>query len=123
MEYKFTKKQIAKFREAWLRDLETTKARQGGARLRTDTGGYCCLGRGCVVLKKMGLRDPSLTEALKHNSFLPPIAEAALGLRSNRGDSIAANLSSCIQLNDTRRLSFKQIAKQLRTYKEYYFKD
>jgi hypothetical protein len=46
--------------EAWLRDLETTRAKQGANRL-LNTSGWCCLGRACklagIIPKKVGMKD------------------------------------------------------------------
>ena len=43
-EFKFNKAQ-----EAWLQDLEKTRAKQGAGSLH-DSAGWCCLGRACKVL-------------------------------------------------------------------------
>lgn len=45
-----SREQIEANLRAWIHDLRTTDAKQGMGGLRTKDDGYCCLGRGALVL-------------------------------------------------------------------------
>ena len=108
--------------EKWLRDLETTKAKQGQDKLyNAATKGFCCLGRAAVT---RGVRLGKLAGRAELSSFeqLEYVADS-LGLRSSGGDAdhnITDNFPACTTMNDT-GWSFREIAKHLRRYARYYF--
>lgn len=119
MTYTFTPEQ-----EAWLRDLETTDEKQAESLLHdTNKGGYCCLGRACIVLDieedQFGCFDGKDDE-------LPDYAASRLRLRSQTG-RLAAQFQSRGQyfidladMND-KGMSFKEIAAYIRANPENVF--
>ena len=74
--------------EAWLQDLEKTRAKQTEGSLR-DRDGWCCLGRGCKVLgipavPYKGYGESGWLFDGEHQT-LPAEAVTALRLRSQEG--------------------------------------
>lgn len=121
--FKYTKEQ-----EAWLRDLEKTRAKQGRRALHTDSG-YCCLGRGCIVLKRLG-------HDVRHEDFIGMISRYrayGLGPRGAYDDNVLSNglrkllglskrsMCECAKMNDAETMSFKQIAKRIREAPHKFF--
>ena len=111
--------------EAWLRDLETTDAKQGKEYLhiRTKDGDdeFCCLGRACVVM--------NVPETIEMNvgmfsgqyvKFLSPELYRRMRLISEDGllkEQVIINGNECeslVDMNDIGNLSFKQIAAYIR---------
>lgn len=102
----------------WLRDLETTKAPQIQGLLRkfpllSMPGGYCCLGR---AERSLGVRAKDIVgNSLKQESY------EKLGLIDGVGGASNYRLPSCVDMNDTKGMSFRQIAKHLRKNFRFYF--
>lgn len=103
--------------EAWVVDLETTDAKQAVEMLVLD-GGYCCLGRACAV--HFGDK-----RWWRGKDKLPPSYAKFLGLRNEIGSfylnaltdedrELCGCAESLAELNDTLRLSFKEIAAFIR---------
>lgn len=120
--FKYTKEQ-----EAWLKDLETPRTKQGTAALHTiDEEGkhaYCCLGRACVVLRKLGY-------AIDKKKW-----EGMFGVRIMSYDGLSGFLTSRLRkvlhirksgqrllsiLNDD-GTTFKEIAAEIRKHPRKYF--
>jgi len=112
--FRYTKKQ-----EAWLQDLEKTRAKQTGGYLH-DANGWCCLGRACKVLgvpsKNVSSMGAPMYEFGGEDSLAPPSVVKALRLRDDQG-ALAVHTSEgdryLTELNDT-GWTFKQIAKYIR---------
>jgi len=118
MTFKFTAEQ-----EAWLHDLETTRARQTVGKLR-DYEGWCCLGRACKVLDLPSVKNGEIYTFLKNDSTLPSRATRILNLRSGTGKlkvTVEEDLGTLTELNDDLRWSFKKIAKYIRANPENVF--
>ena len=110
MAYKFNQ-----YQEAWLKDLETTKAKQCAGYL-TDKGGYCCLGRAYVANGGIVVA----CEYEGHHRVLGPIMIKNLKLR----DEVGSFGESCLaSLNDDDGLSFKEIATFIRANADKVFTD
>lgn len=109
----------------WVRDLETTKARQTTGVLHNSQG-YCCLGRACVVMGVKGVgegpkgsRQYSYKEAI---TCLPDPVKMKLAMRDDCGCPLdIAKFSALSVLNDDKKYTFKEIAKVLRKNPEQYF--
>jgi hypothetical protein len=141
--YKFNEHQ-----EAWLRDLETTDAKQAIGVLYRKNGveSFCCLGRACVVLEKplnltrvdtqstdnstivgFGSRVDVYDDVLV--SVLPFVVQKALNLRQPNGmfggyiQFDDKKYGSLTELNDLKQMSFAEIAKYCREHPEVVFID
>jgi hypothetical protein len=130
MSFRFNKAQ-----EAWLQDLEKTRAKQGEGYLH-DYDGWCCLGRACKVLSIENTRLIGDWADTWHSAFgeqgasgvLPREAMAKLNLYSNFGTIEGAEAfdeldgyGSLTDLNDSGGWSFKAIAKWIRAHPEEVF--
>ena len=109
--YKFNKLQ-----EAWLKDLETTRAKQGPGYLHS-TSGWCCLGRACYVA---GLEGKETSYGLyefgpeKFFSGLPYSLRVKLKLKTTYGDPKDIDMFKGLYILNDDGYSFKEIAKILR---------
>lgn len=101
------------FKERWLEALRSGKYKQTSGELYKsfevypDNYGYCCLG---VVCKVQGLADNIIaTDAMIGEKITKAAAKRKRGIpKILHGDNPLVNF--LIHCNDTRRLSFKQIA-------------
>ena len=99
--FRFNKEQ-----RAWLKDLSTTKAPQvRGVLGGKSQGGWCCLGRACVV---------SRAKYSSGDCYLPDGLDERLGIKSQ---------DALIELNDDDKLTFKQIAAEVRKNPAKYLKE
>ena len=112
--FRFTKKQ-----EAWLQDLEKTRARQTEGYLH-DEDGWCCLGRACKVLgvpsTSVNAMGTSAYEFGGEDTVAPPSVVKALRLRDDQGGLLEETPDGYICLTALNDLgwTFKQIAKYIR---------
>lgn len=113
---RFTKEQHKEFLDAWLKDLRTTRVKQGTGALHTiekKKHRYCCLGRACVVFDKMfpGKLEHTTIDDYHYydNNFtrLPIKVKQVLMFQNECGFFVGDTL---IDMND-RGVSFKKIAK------------
>lgn len=88
----------------WIHDLETTEEKQGIEKLGGPKLGYCCLGRGCVVLDVPFRPRDGYSEEFRSRVGL-------LQANGGNGSSTCVSLSA---LNDTRRVPFKVIAQNIK---------
>lgn len=136
--YSFTKEQ-----KMWLKDLETTKAKQtDGCLTRIDEKqrviGHCCLGRACVVFRQpIAEREGEYvfyknfttdkTELNPEEELLPSNLVSKLKLHSDSGKLSHAidehDYESLAEMNDSGSFTFKQIAKFIRKHPRAVFKD
>lgn len=96
----------------WIKELETTTARQGKGCLGNSITGFCCLGVANQVLELGALaRDGGLgnQSSYKELGLLSGTGRASLGSRS------------LATLNDHHDYTFKQIAEVLRKQTDHYF--
>ena len=121
--------------EAWLKDLETTDAKQGKSALRSTTDEFCCLGRACVVLDveaSIGEKyiSNTATQVWFYNgswAILSPNTQRRLGLKSGSGGfghPVHLNgvvYHSLANMNDA-GLTFKEIAAFIRANPNEVFK-
>ena len=110
--------------EAWLQDLEKTRAKQTEGYLHNSEG-WCCLGRACKVLDIDTNRHVPTTQVTEwSNKFwefdgegqeLPPKAVKALRLRDNTGTFLRQynGYRGLTYMNDN-GWSFKRIAAYIR---------
>jgi hypothetical protein len=111
------------YQEAWLRDLETTTEPQTTGWLHrlnqgselSESPGFCCLGRACVVLNeepRIGMDVVSYDDC---ETVLPWHIEARLQLRDDDGRlaSGMGQLTSLADMNDS-GWTFKEIAAYIR---------
>lgn len=118
-----------KLQEKWLHDLETTKVPQI-QQILTDGGGFCCLGR-------LEVCAGTSVEALELTGKTALHAETAraCNLRSVTGEIVLKNLSdeeekwltqtgcsTLAALNDSLKMSFKEIAAFIRRNEAAVFK-
>ena len=98
-----------KWADAWIKDLETTKAGQAIGGLRDGKNKYCCLGRLCIVA---GLKYNKNTGYDGEFFGLPDSVMELTGMRDSYGsyDDDEMSLSG---LNDDGK-SFKDIAKVIK---------
>ena len=109
--------ELNEYQEAWLRDLETTKAKQCESELTNGKGGYCCLGRAYVANGHRAVNGKYEGES----SVLGPIMIKKLKL-NNRNGNYGGHLT-LVHLNDDDELSFKEIAAFIRANPEKLFTD
>lgn len=103
----------------WLRELETTKLKQGKTKLGNAKEGFCCLG---IAMRMLGEKHFGEDTVLSFETM------NKLGLRHWGGSPTASSgrnvkLPSCTTMNDNLGWSFKGIAEHLRKYAKYYFKE
>lgn len=103
-----TAEQLAN-RETWITALETTDHPQGRMRLGDPEFGYCCLGLGCAVLDIEFKPYVGTSESFRE----------AVGLATDDGSFMQApGYFTCLTaVNDSDKLTFRQIAKILRENK------
>lgn len=109
---------FTKLQEAWLHDLETTKAKQGTGYLRSRVG-WCCLGRACKVMGMKGIRKFPGEYEKPYFEFNGNITT----LNSETMDVLNLNASGMgylIALNDAMK-PFKQIAAIMRQSPQDFF--
>lgn len=96
----------------WARDLETTRAKQANGYLNDGKGGFCCLGRLCVVAGKRGIRSYG-GEISYHDEtgVLPVEVIEMVGMKTDNG--VLPNKRALSELNDE-GVSFREIAKIIR---------
>ena len=82
----------------WIAALRSGEYTQGRYSLKTKEGHYCCLGVLCMVLERPDLTSTSYEHLRK-----------ASGLTNSETDG-------CVELNDTAKLSFNQIANYIEVY-------
>ena len=119
--------------EAWLKDLETTRARQIKGALARKSGGFCCLGRACVVARKLGENISVSEESIDGKPVLAYDGEASVltdrlknffGLRDKTGTPKSADPSNeCLTVLNDAGISFKDIAAKVRSRPEWYFRE
>lgn len=111
--------EFTKLQEAWLHDLETTKAKQGNNYLRSRTG-WCCLGRACKVMGMKGIRKFPGEYKKPYFEFNGNISQLNSETRCvlNLSDY---GMSALITLNDRDRKPFKQIAAIMRQSPQDFF--
>lgn len=126
----------AKARELWFKALESGEYQQTTKTLQDELG-YCCLGVLCRVYEKhMGSvlnEEISLITGQKTTlkggdlDEQPNGVKDWVGLRNGQGLPYNGNEDavtfSCVNLNDTKRLTFPEIAAYLRSNEKYYFED
>lgn len=97
----------------WARDLETTRARQTQLKLNDGEGGFCCLGRLCVLAKARGKR--SATGKIYYHgegTILPSEVMEMVGMRTQSG-VVGDDEDELSSMNDG-GMSFAEIAKVIR---------
>ena len=105
-------------KEKWIKELESGKIKQARARLKLDEDSMCCLGVLCNIIDPNRWDDQS---GWGHNNGLFGIE----GMRTRSTHTVPTNTCSAIHLkmkdarklavmNDTLKLSFKEIAKWIR---------
>lgn len=95
----------------WARDLETTSARQTKRVLNNGRGGFCCLGRLCVIAGERGKRIGSEISYGGETAVLPSEVMEKVGMKSDCGELPDAALT---ELNDEKGMTFREIAKVIR---------
>lgn len=114
---------FTELQEKWLKDLETTGAKQCKEYLHSDSG-YCCLGRACEVVDPSGweVSGFGFFEYKRHDKSLPLATWKQLNLRDSTGGfafSVATPYGQAYglaNLNDECGYTFKQIAAIMRKY-------
>ena len=105
---------VRRWAERWRDDLRTTKAKQATGRLATDDGGYCCLGRLCVVTgEPVRPEDDSFGATYPHPWRQPLAREVADAFEwwMSEGDTFGADYAKGMAgLNDVLGMSFDEIA-------------
>lgn len=98
------KKMNPKHKKTWIKALESGNYHQGIGQLKHNTGGnnykYCCLGvaeRVCLEMHNSNINGETLSTYSKEKLKISDAAQNRL-----------------IELNDNKRLSFKEIAKWIR---------
>src|SRR5262245_23667519 len=105
--------------ERWLHDLETTTEPQTEGRLHRliasegSQAGYCCLGRGCVVLAVPEVHHDVYGAFESEYIGAPASVVKALRLRGKLGSATDGRQQSLAELNDD-GLTFKEIAEEIR---------
>lgn len=90
--------------KAWVKDLRTTKDKQGFKTLKDADGNTCSLGRACELAIKAGV-----IKSYEPTDFrVPHAVRQWLGLVDSKGSCL--NASSIAYLNDCQKLSFAEIA-------------
>jgi hypothetical protein len=124
----FTPEQQKANRKLWFDELETTQVKQGRGVLNRNNETYCCLGLACEVAIKNGLnlgkikmKDGNYLYGEDNVALLPQAMTNWLGLRHCAGESESGQLDSCVRMNDSLRLSFKEIGKRLQANEAEYF--
>ena len=100
-----------------------------------SSGGYCCLGVACSL---QGVEDNTLEDVMYDDLTLFPEIKNSLGLWNAEGKFFVSNKNkrwleekevevfrkdlSLVDLNDTYRLSFSEIAEYLETFPEDVFR-
>ena len=101
--------------EKWLRDLETTDAKQGKSELYEDDR-FCCLGRGAVVCGVSAEELCSISASTLRDDDALDRVRFALRLRDDCGSfmvNAAENITALTEMNDNGS-SFKEIAAFIR---------
>jgi hypothetical protein len=108
--------------EAWLQALESDEFKQTRGYLQVEDR-FCCLGVGCVVAEKAGIRVQRTAGELDGGNLgLYPKVRVWLGLRTadgHRKDS-KTDLTALTWLNDDGK-TFKEIAQIIKANPEEYF--
>lgn len=110
---KYTESELEENREIWCKALEMGKYLQTTGRLQTRNG-FCCLGVACEVAEKHGInvkRDEGIL--IGGNLLAMPEVFEWLGLQDGRGEMEDGR--SLTIMNDSERLSFKEIAEVIRS--------
>ena len=96
----------------WLAALRSGEYRQGEGQLRSEDGGYCCLGVLCDVIDPEGWgRDDGEWEWENHLSMLTAEICELMGLTDDGYFSTAVEgRHSLVALNDSGEYSFGRIA-------------
>lgn len=97
--------------QQWISALRSGTFKQGRGKLRAGNR-YCCLGVVCFKAGMKAKRIPA-TNTFKYgvsSSILPKTAQRWLGVKD--ADPLVGDMS-CTFLNDTQRLTFKQIAARI----------
>jgi hypothetical protein len=127
------KEAVRAFYQEWYDDLMTTDAPQTQQTLWRQTPfagdmsyvaepiGYCCIGRACVVLAKRGLGywDERVADrGISHFRFERHSIVTSNFIKEFTTTIEMSNFfnDQLIRFNDTHKLSFKHIAKELRYY-------
>lgn len=136
MSKKFSKTQIKRNRKAWLEALRSGKFRQARGQLKSRNGSYCCLGVLCEVAEvpkvyeygeyQYGDTNSSDYRAASSTSLplqamewlgvthdTPRLAQPVL-IKDKYGDEHEED--NLIELNDTYKWSFEQIADAVEKY-------
>lgn len=111
--------------EAWLRDLETTRAKQGTRFLHAYGGGWCCLGRAARIVEKPR-RAGFVDEWQGSANSLPGDIWRQLGLRGSLGNLAETafvedrSYGDLAGMNDA-GMTFREIAAHIRANPENVF--
>lgn len=110
-------------KDKWIAALLSGEYKQGRTRLKTQDGGFCCLGVLCDLASEegvgtwKGLNFQSDNFNMPWTSWLPPEVVDWAGMRSINGElPFPVNLTpgkeaqSLISINDHQTSSFEQIA-------------
>jgi hypothetical protein len=95
----------------WARDLEKTSAKQATGVLNNGRGGFCCLGRLCVVAGKRGSSnaDGGISYG-DETTVLPSEVMALVEMKTSTG---AFGQEELTDMNDS-GVSFRELAKIIR---------
>lgn len=95
----------------WIDGLLKTRLKQGEGQLGNKEDGYCCLGYGCVKLEIPFIFDEGTSEIFQEN----------VGLFADNGNIRNTfffiddlEYGSLVDLNDDAKLTFNQIAKEIK---------
>lgn len=102
-----------KFKAKWLNALRSGKYAQTTETLM-DNNGFCCLGVACAVagIPLKQIEDVGVPSELseKNQMKLPPFFRNP---DYSKGKDCEKVINECTQMNDTKKMTFKQIAARL----------
>jgi hypothetical protein len=98
----------------WARDLETTKAKQARGVLNDGKGGFCCLGRLCVVVGAKGRRN-NINMGISYHGAVTVLPSEVQDLvkMSTASGIVGSDECELSSLNDD-GVSFTELAKLIR---------
>ena len=94
--------------EKWLTALESGKYKQCRGEL-FDDGSYCCLGVAAKVISSNRMQSNTLT-----HDAVDWIRASGIPLKNS-------GMDRCVDMNDTEKKSFQEIAEAIRAHPEWFF--
>lgn len=112
-----TKQELGPRQQEWLDALRSGEYEQATCTLESAYGGFCCLGVACKVAEKHGVRinrERSGTKRVEGTSLehqLPVISFFHFNpVPAGTGNSLGSSDLNLIEMNDSDKLSFEEIA-------------